>query len=432
MGKYNFDEVIDRHGTDCLKYDFGMKRKGRDDLLPLWVADMDFRLPDEILDEFHKRIDHGIFGYTDPLDEYFDAMNHWFSTRYGYTIKPEWVTLGAGIVYALGTSVKAFTEEGDAMMVMQPVYYPFSEVIKNDGRKLVNCQLRYENNRYSIDFEKMEQMIKEENVKALIFCNPHNPVGRVWTREGMEKVAEICLKYNVIWMVDEMHCDFIFPGHEFTSCMNLDKKFHEIIALYSSPGKTFNVAGLQPANIIIPNEELRKKYQWANTQAAYSQGSLMGQLAVKVCYTKGADWVDELVEYIYENAKYMSRYVKENFPKAKMVESEGTYLVWVDFSGYGFSNEELEHLMLEEAKLWLDSGIIFGPETAQFERFNVACPRVMVEQALTQLKNALDKHLACTRRQWRRRCQSGCGCRPFRTGGRTRCRTAPGTAWPAG
>ena len=237
-------------------------------------------------------------------------------------------------------------------------------------------------------------ILKEENVKALIFCNPHNPVGRVWTREEMEKVAEICLKYNVIWMVDEMHCDFIFPGHEFTSCMNLDKKFHEIIALYSSPGKTFNVAGLQPANIIIPNEELRKKYQWANTQAAYSQGSLMGQLAVKVCYTKGADWVDELVEYIYENVKYMSRYVKENFPKAKMVESEGTYLVWVDFSGYGFSNEELEHLMLEEAKLWLDSGIIFGPETAQFERFNVACPRVTVEQALTQLKNALDKHLA--------------------------------------
>lgn len=394
MGKYNFDEVIDRHGTDCLKYDFGMKRKGRDDLLPLWVADMDFRLPDEILDEFHKRIDHGIFGYTDPLDEYFAAMNHWFSTRYGYTIEPDWVTLGAGIVYALGTSVRAFTEKGDAMMVMQPVYYPFSEVIKNDGRRLVNCQLRYENNHYSIDFEKMEKMIREEGVKALIFCNPHNPVGRVWTREELERVAEICLKYNVIWMVDEMHCDFIFPGHTFTSCMNLDEKYHEILALYSSPGKTFNVAGLQPANIIIPNEELRKKYQWANTQAAYSQGSLMGQLAVKVCYTKGSEWVDELVQYIYENVQYMSKFVKENFPKATMVEPEGTYLVWVDFSGYGFSNEELEHLMLEEAKLWLDSGIIFGPETAQFERFNVACPRATVKQALTQLKDALDKHLA--------------------------------------
>lgn len=317
MGKYNFDEVIDRHGTDCLKYDFGMKRKGRDDLLPLWVADMDFRLPDEILDEFHKRIDHGIFGYTDPLDEYFAAMNHWFSTRYGYTIEPEWVTLGAGIVYALGTSVRAFTEEGDAMMVMQPVYYPFSEVIKNDGRRLVNCQLRYENNHYSIDFEKMEKMIQEEGVKALIFCNPHNPVGRVWTREELERVAEICLKYNVIWMVDEMHCDFIFPGHTFTSCMNLDEKYRQILALYSSPGKTFNVAGFQPANIIIPNEELRKKYQWANTQAAYSQGSLMGQLAVKVCYTKGAEWVDELVQYIYENVKYMSKFVKREFPESE-------------------------------------------------------------------------------------------------------------------
>ena len=393
MGKYNFDEVIDRHGTDCLKYDFGMKRKGIDDLLPLLVADMDFRLPDEILDEFHKRIDHGIFGYTDPLDEYFDAMNHWFSTRYGYTIKPEWVTLGAGIVYALGTSVKAFTEEGDAMMVMQPVYYPFSEVIKNDGRKLVNCQLRYENNRYSIDFEKMEQMIKEENVKALIFCNPHNPVGRVWTREEMEKVAEICLKYNVIWMVDEMHCDFIFPGHEFTSCMNLDKKFHEIIALYSSPGKTFNVAGLQPANIIIPNEELRKKYQWANTQAAYSQGSLMGQLAVKVCYTKGADWVDELVEYIYENVKYMSRYVKENFPKAKMVEPEGTYLLWIDFSAWNMEQDDLMNAFAE-AGVRLNSGTNYGECGKGYVRLNVATQTAVLKKGLECIKVARDSHMA--------------------------------------
>ena len=388
MGKYNFDEVIDRHGTDCLKYDFGMKRKGRDDLLPLWVADMDFRLPDEILDEFHKRIDHGIFGYTDPLDEYFAAMNHWFSTRYGYTIEPDWVTLGAGIVYALGTSVRAFTEKGDAMMVMQPVYYPFSEVIKNDGRRLVNCQLRYENNHYSIDFEKMERMILEEGVKALIFCNPHNPVGRVWTREELERVAEICLKYNVTWMVDEMHCDFIFPGHTFTSCMNLDEKYRQILALYSSPGKTFNVAGLQPANIIIPNEELRKKYQWANTQAAYSQGSLMGQLAVKVCYTKGAEWVDELVQYIYENVKYMSKFVKENFPKAKMVEPEGTYLVWLDFRETGLTVAELEDLILNKARLWLDSGKIFGKAGEGFQRINVACPRATLTEALERIRKA--------------------------------------------
>ena len=336
-----------------------------------------------------------IYGYSDAQTPYFEAVAGWMKRHHNWEPKEEWLIKTPGVVFALAMAVKAYTAPGDAVLIQSPVYYPFSEVIADNGRRVVSSTLVLGNdNRYHMDVADFEEKLKAENVKLFFLCNPHNPVGRVWTREELERVAEICLKYNVIWMVDEMHCDFIFPGHTFTSCMNLDEKYREILALYSSPGKTFNVAGLQPANIIIPNEELRKKYQWANTQAAYSQGSLMGQLAVKVCYTKGAEWVDELVQYIYENVKYMSKFVKENFPKAKMVEPEGTYLVWVDFSGYGFSNEELEHLMLEEAKLWLDSGIIFGPETAQFERFNVACPRVTLEQALTQLKDALDKHLA--------------------------------------
>ena len=192
--KYNFDEIIDRRGTDCLKYDFGMKRKGRNDLLPMWVADMDFRLPEEILADLRKRVDHGIFGYTDPLDDYFEALNHWFSTRYGFTVEPDWVTLGACLVYAIHLSVQAFTAPGDGVMVMQPVYYPFSEAIRNNGRHLVNCQLDYRDGRYSIDFEKMERLIREENVRALIFCSPHNPVGRVWTREELSRIGEICLR----------------------------------------------------------------------------------------------------------------------------------------------------------------------------------------------------------------------------------------------
>ena len=392
MGKYNFDEVIDRHGTDCLKYDFGMKRKGRDDLLPLWVADMDFRLPDEILDEFHKRIDHGIFGYTDPLDEYFAAMNHWFSTRYGYTIEPDWVTLGAGIVYALGTSVRAFTEEGDAMMVMQPVYYPFREVIEDNGRIFVNNQLHYEDGKYTIDFEDFEKKIVDNNVKVFILCNPHNPVGRVWTKEELEKMGDICLKHNVVIMDDEIHCDFTYPGFKFTSFMTLDEKYHNSLVLYTSPSKTFNVAGLQPANIIIKNPELRAAYRKANAAAGYSQGSIMGQVAVKSVYTKGDEWVNELVEYITGNMNYMRDFVKENFPKAHFVDPEGTYLTWVDFSGYGFTDEELEHIMVEEAHLWLDSGKVFGPATAQFERFNLACPRATVVKAMEQLKAALDNH----------------------------------------
>ena len=389
--KYNFDKIVDRRGTSCLKYDYGMQRKGRTDLLPLWVADMDFPLPDEILAEFHKRIDHGIFGYTDPDQEYYDAVDRWFSVRHGYHVNPEWITLGCGIVYALATSVKAFTEPGDSIMVQQPVYYPFSEVVKDNGRNLVNCQLHYDG-AYSINFADFEQKIVENQVKVFILCNPHNPVGRVWTREELEKIAEICLKHNVIIMSDEIHCDFVFAPNKFTSFATMDEKYLDNVIVYTSPGKTFNVAGFQPANVIIRNEELRNKYRKANNQSGYSNGSVMGQVAVKAVYTLGDQWVDELVEYIHENVKYMSDFVKENFPKAHMVQPEGTYLTWVDFSGYGFTDEELEHIMVEEAKLWLDCGKIFGPATAQFERFNVACPRAIVEQALTQLKEAMDAH----------------------------------------
>ena len=386
--KYNFDEIIDRRGTDCLKYDFGMKRKGRDDLLPMWVADMDFRLPDEILAALHKRVDHGIFGYTDPLDDYFKALNHWYSTRYGFTVDPDWVTLGACLVYAIHVSIQAFTEPGDSVMVMQPVYYPFSEAVRNNGRKLVNCQLKYEDGRYSIDFEAMERKIREEKVRALIFCSPHNPVGRVWTEEELVRVADLCLANDVILMVDEIHADFIFPGRKFFSCMCLEEKYRKNLALFSSPGKTFNIAGLQSATIVIPDAELRAKYRAANRAAGYSQANVMGQAALIACYTLGAEWVDELVEYIYGNVQYVKAFIAENLPKAKVVDPDGTYLLWVDFSGYGISSEELEHRILDKAKLWLDAGGIFGPETALFERFNLATPRSVVEEAMGRLKEA--------------------------------------------
>ena len=389
MGKYNFDEVIDRHGTDCLKYDFGMKRKGRDDLLPLWVADMDFRLPDEILDEFHKRIDHGIFGYTDPLDEYFAAMNHWFSTRYGYTIEPEWVTLGAGIVYALGTSVRAFTEEGDAMMVMQPVYYPFSEVIKNDGRRLVNCQLRYENNHYSIDFEKMEKMIREEGVKALIFCNPHNPVGRVWSAEELEKLGDICVKNGVTVVSDEIHQDFVFKGkHQVFA--GLKKEFQDISITCTSPSKTFNLASMMISNIFIPNPELRRKFRKQLDAAGISQLGVLGLVATEAAYSKGEEWYQAMHAYVEANINYTKEYVEKYLPGVKMTDLEGTYLVWLDFRKTGLGVEELEDLIIHKAGLWLDSGKIFGKAGEGFQRINVACPRATLTEALERIKKALE------------------------------------------
>ena len=390
---YNLDEIIDRRGTSCLKYDFAMKRKGRDDLLPLWVADMDFKVPDEILDVFIARVNHGIFGYTDPDQEYFDALNYWFGKRLGYTVEPEWVTVGCGVVYGLATGVKAFTEAGDHVIIQQPVYYPFREVIEDNGRIFVNNQLHYENGRYTVDYEDFEQKIIDNDVKLFILCNPHNPVGRVWTKEELVKMADICMKHNVIIMDDEIHCDFNYPGYKTTSMMTLDEKYRDNLIVYTSPSKTFNVAGFQPANIIIPNEELRKKYKQANNAAGYSQGNIMGQVAVKACYTKGEEWHEAVMEYLNENKNFMREFVKEKLPKAYFVEPEGTYLTWVDFSGYGFSDDELEHIMVDEAHLWLDCGKVFGPETAQFERFNIACPRSVLEQALTQLSDAIDAHL---------------------------------------
>lgn len=391
MGKYDFDRIIDRKGTSCLKYDFGMKRKGRTDLLPMWVADMDFALPEEILADFHKRIDHGIFGYTDPDAEYFAALDRWFSLHHGYHIQPEWVTLGCGVVYGLATGVKAFTEPGDAVLIQQPVYYPFREVIEDNGRKFINSQLHYENGKYTIDFADFEQKILENQVKVFLLCSPHNPAGRVWTKEELTRLGDICLKHRVIILDDEIHCDFVYAPHHFTSFLALDEKYRDNLVVFNSPSKTFNVAGLQPGNIIIPNKELRRRYRKANAAAGYSQGSIMGQVAVKSCYTKGDAWVKELVEYIAGNIAWVRDFVKENFPKATFVEPEGTYLVWIDFSGYGLSDEELEHLVVDEAKLWLDSGKIFGLATSQFERFNMACPRATVEKAFHQLKDALEE-----------------------------------------
>lgn len=394
MGKYNFDAIVDRKNTSCLKYDFCMQRKGRTDLLPMWVADMDFALPEEILADFHKRIDHGIFGYTDPDAEYYAALDRWFSTRHGYHIKPEWVTVGCGVVYGLATGVKAFTEPGDAILIQQPVYYPFKEVIEDNGRKFINNQLRYENGKYTIDFEDFEKKIVENNVKVFMFCSPHNPAGRVWTKEELTRLGDICLKHDVVIMDDEIHCDFVYAPHHFTSFLTLDEKYQKNLVLYNSPSKTFNVAGLQPANVIIPNPDLRAKYKKSNAAAGYSQGSIMGQVAVKSCYTKGDEWVNEMIDYIAGNIAWTKDFVEKNFPRAIMTDIEGTYLVWIDFSGYGFTDDELEHLITDEAKLWLDSGKIFGDATAQFERFNMACPRSTVEKAFRQLKDALDAHLA--------------------------------------
>ncbi len=385
---YDFDKIIDRRGTSCLKYDFQIERRGRDDLLPLWVADMDFALPESILDDIKNRVSHGIFGYTDPKGEYFASVIGWFEAHFGWKGKSEWITVTPGVVVAISVAVRALTKEGDGVLIQQPVYYPFSEAILLNRRKLVNNQLVYDGGKYSIDFDDFEKKIVDEDVKLFILCSPHNPVGRVWTVEELRKMGEICLKHNVIVVSDEIHCDFTYEGSTHTMFPSLGEEFENNVVLCTAPSKTFNIAGLHVSNIFIPNPEIRKKFKGELEAFGFSQPNIMGLVACQSVYSKGDEWYKELKKYIAENLSFASTYLTENMPKIKLVKPQGTYLIWLDCEELGLDVEELESFVEDKAKLWVDFGKIFGKESGQFIRLNIACPRATLKQALEQLKDA--------------------------------------------
>jgi cystathionine beta-lyase len=382
----DFDSVIDRKGTKSLKYDFAVKRGKPADVLPLWVADMDFKTSSYVTDALHSMADHGIFGYSESEDNYFDALKGWMKRRHNWDVEEKWITKTPGIVYALAMAVQAYTEKGDGILIQQPVYYPFSEVINDNERKLVNSPLvRDENGRYHIDYNDFENKITSENVKLFILCNPHNPVGRVWTADELNKVGEICLKHGVIVVSDEIHFDFVFEGtHHVFSTVN--DSFRDISVICTSPSKTFNVAGLQVSNIIIENTELRRRFRKQLNKSGYSQVGLAGLVACEAAYKNGDEWLDAVLAYIKANAVYTRKFVEERLPKVKMSWLEGTYLVWLDFNAYGLADSELNRRMLYDAGLWLDGGSIFGKDGEGFQRINIACPRETLKTALERIE----------------------------------------------
>lgn len=386
---FNFDELIDRTNTNCLKYDFAQERKHRNDLLPLWIADMDFRLPDEIIADIQKAASHGIFGYSEVKTDYFEPLHNWFYNHFGWDTKEEWLVKTPGVVYAIALAIKAFTNEEDAVMLQQPVYYPFSECIIDNKRKLVNNQLVYEDGKYTIDFEDFESKIINQKVKLFLLCNPQNPAGRVWTKEELLKLGKICLKHKVLVLSDEIHCDFTYPGYSHTVFASINEELAQNSIICTSPSKTFNMAGMQISNIFIPNKEIRNAFKHELNASGYSQLNTLGLVACKSAYSKGEEWLNELKVYLNENLNYVRSFLKENIPEIKLVEPEGTYLVWLDCSGLGLTYKELEKVVIDKAKLWLDGGIIFGKATALFERINIACPRSVLEKALTNLADAV-------------------------------------------
>ena len=386
----DFDKVVDRKNTSCLKYDFAVKRGMPADILPLWVADMDFKTSSYIQDAVAAQAEHGIYGYTESGDSYFEAVQSWFFTHYDWKVEEKWLVKTPGVVFALAMAVQAFTQENDAVMIQQPVYYPFSGVIKDNGRRIIdNTLVQDEVGNYHMDIADFEEKIVKEQVKLFFLCNPHNPVGRAWTREELEKIGDICYKHHVLIVSDEIHADFVY-NRKHQVLVNLKKEYEEITITCTAPSKTFNIAGLQVSNIFIPDNQLRHRFKRQIAASGYSQLNAAGLVACEAAYRYGEEWYSGVKAYIRENISFTKKFLEERISKVKMLEPEGTYLVWVDFRALGLSNRELEDLIIHKAGLWLDSGAIFGAAGEGFQRINVACPRVTLQTALEKIETAVN------------------------------------------
>lgn len=385
----DFDRVIDRKNTRCLKYDFAVKRGMPEDVLPLWVADMDFETSSYIEDALTERVKEGIFGYSDVQTPYFEIIRDWMIRHHDWEPQEKWLIKTPGVVFALAMAVKAYTDPGDKVLLQQPVYYPFSEVITDNGREVVSNDLVLtEDGTYKIDFADFEQKIIANGIKLFLLCSPHNPVGRVWTKEELEKIGDICVKHGVTVVSDEIHNDFIWEGTH-TVFAGIKKEFADISVTCTSPSKTFNLASMLISNIFIPNQILRRKFRKEMDRAGISQLSVLGLVATEAAYAHGDEWYAAMKNYVRDNIAFARAYVEENLPGVRMIDTQGTYLIWLDFRQTGLTVEQLDHKIIYEAGLWLDSGKIFGKTGEGFERINVACPRAVLQEALDRIQGIL-------------------------------------------
>jgi cystathionine beta-lyase len=388
----DFDRVINRKNTKCLKYDFAVKRGYPEDVLPLWVADMDFRTSSYVEDAIKNIADLNIYGYTNTQhnDGFFEAVADWMKRHHGWDVEEAWHVKTPGVCFAIATAVRALTEKGDSVIIQQPVYYPFANIIKQNERRMISSDLvKDEEGYYSIDFDDFEKKIIVNSVKLFILCNPHNPTGRVWNRDELKRLGDICLKHNVKVFSDEIHFDFIWKGKH-NVFQEIEDGFKTITITATSPSKTFNLAGLQQSNIFIPDPNLRQRFIRALDATGYDEPNIMGIAAAEAAYRYGDEWYKEVRQYIQSNIDLTDEYVRNNLPFVKMSETQGTYLVWLDFNKSRLAPKEIDDIICNKAKLWLDSGRIFGDSGAGFERINVACPKTVLLTALERIKRAFE------------------------------------------
>lgn len=388
---FDFDEVVDRKGTNCAKWDTIEAKNKPKDVLPMWVADMDFKSPKEIENALVKRIKQGVYGYSFAPDEYFDAVISWMKRRHDFHVDKEWIIPTPGVVTAIKLCVNAYTKENDAIIINKPVYYPFDFSIELNHRKIIENEMVYKDGSYEMDYDAFEKAIVENDVKMFILCNPYNPIGKVWKEDELKQIGEICKKHDVLVIVDEIHEDFVYGDHVHIPFYNVDESYKEFSVILTAPSKTFNLAGLQTSNIIIADEKLRKAYQETMNRYGVNEPNFLGIIACMTAYNECELWVDEMLEYVYDNFTYFDEFLKENLPHIHLVKPEGLYLCWVDFRECGLNKDELEKTMLEKAGLWLDEGYIFGTGGEGFERFNLAIPRSVLEDACQRLLKAFGK-----------------------------------------
>ncbi|MCR6097920.1 putative C-S lyase [Salipaludibacillus agaradhaerens] len=384
-----FEQNIDRTGTFSVKWERTKEVfKTEEDVLPMWVADMDFRPPQAISDALKKRVEHGIFGYTFTGETVADAIINWLADRHGWEINKSWITYSPGVVPSIGKAIQAFTEPGDRILVQSPVYPPFFSMITDNDRKVENCPLIKKEHQYDIDFDAFEQALKN-GVKLFILCSPHNPVGRVWTEDELRRMAELCLAHDVIIVSDEIHSDLILAGHQHVPIASLSKEIAENTITLIAPSKTFNLAGLQASVIICANHDLQKKLNViAKRQGSFTLNTF-GIVAMEAAYRYGEEWLDELLAYLKGNVDVVKSYIADELPELTLVEPEGTYLLWIDCRKLGLSDGELNHLFTHKGKIGFNPGISFGKGGEGFVRMNVACPRSTVIEGLARMKKAI-------------------------------------------
>lgn len=378
--KYNFDEIVPRRNTLSYKWDSAADGE----VLPMWVADMDFRTAPAIVEALQKRVSHGIFGYTRVPDAYYDAVINWFGRRHGWKIRRERMIYTSGVVPALSAIIKALTVPGDKVVVQTPVYNCFFSSIRNNGCTLVSNPLVRVEDTWKMDFEDLEQKVSDPKVKLFLLCNPHNPAGRVWTQEELTRMGEICFRHDVMIISDEIHCELVFPEYRYIPFASISEEFAARSVTCISPSKAFNVAGLQIANIVAPDEEVRRKIDKAININEVCDVNPFGVLATIAAYNEGEEWLVQLLDYLKGNYLWMRDFCRKYLPQFPVSRLEGTYLVWMDCSLLHQSSEELERNLMKESRLWLNAGAMYGAEGEGFMRWNIACPRSVLEEGLNR------------------------------------------------